>query len=250
MPFYRIIPSLLLRGGRLVKGDSFADHVDAGSPGTTARAYDAQRADELIVLDIDASREGRPPDLQALGEVAANCMTPIAFGGGIATVEVARSCLALGADKICLNHAARTCPSLISDLANTFGSQAVVLCLDLLRDGDDWAVFDHVSSTCVELSWRQQLAQAAVLGAGEIKLTAVDREGKRCGLDVELWRAARRVVDLPMILEGGAGSLDHLAEAMSGGADSLAIGTMLVFSDNNIIQLKRYLSNAGHSIRL
>ncbi|MBF0267979.1 MAG: imidazole glycerol phosphate synthase subunit HisF [Alphaproteobacteria bacterium] len=241
---------MLLRKQRLVKGVSYANHQDAGAPATTAKAYDAQKADELILVDIDAAREGRGPDLEAVRAVARNCMSPLTVGGGIVSPEIGRSCLGSGADKLCVNSTALAKPSLIEELAHAFGSQAVALALDLVRDRHGWLIYDHLKGTCFEQPWQDWVVMALRLGAGEIKLTSVDREGTRTGLDIQLWQAARAIGDVPMILEGGAGSLDHLAHAMTEGVDSIAIGTMLVFSDNNIIQLKRHLKNIGFPIRM
>lgn len=248
----RIIPSLLLSGGRLVKGTGFTAHRDAGNPPTTLRAYAAQKADEAILLDIDASREGRGPDLEAVAGVAVECSMPLTVGGGIRSVEDARGCLDNGADKICLNSAALDRPELITECAHRFGAQAVVLAIDVMAD-DDGAIrlHDHRSRTAVPgRDWLEWIGAAAGLGAGEIRLMNVGREGSREGYDCGLLDSAREKTGLPIILEGGAGNLQHLADAMDRGADALAMGTMLVFSDNNIIQVKRFLKNAGHPIRL
>lgn len=250
LPFNRVIPALLLRQGRLVKGCSFTGHRDAGAPGTTARAYDAQGADELILIDIDATREGRGPDLRSVAEVARNCRTPLTVGGGVASVEIAAACFRAGADKLCLNSTALARPSLIAELAQVYGRQAIVLGVDVIKEGADWRLFDHRNAKSSALDWRGWIDRAVGLGAGEVRLVSVDREGSRQGLDLELWAAARSVASVPMILEGGAGTLDHLAQAMLRGVDSVALGTMLVFSDNNIVQLKRRLKNAGLAMRL
>ena len=247
----RIIPSLLLSGGRLVKGTAFANHRDAGNPPTTLRAYAAQKADEALLIDIDATREGRGPDIAAVRLAARECSMPLTIGGGITSVERAKACLDNGADKICLNAAARNRPALISDCARVFGSQAVVVAVDVTTSGPAPALYDYRAGTAdLSVDWLDWIEQVERLGAGEIRLMDVSREGRRPGYNTDLLTQARGRTRLPVILEGGAGKLDDLDAAMAGGADALALGTMLVFSDNNIIQVKRFLKNAGHPIRL
>ena len=251
MPTNRIIPSLLLRGGRLVKGEVFADHRDAGNPATTARAHNAQGADEIIALDIDASREGRGPDLEAVTRIAAEAQIPLTIGGGITSPEIARDCLAAGADKVCLTTTALDRPDILTAIAHLCGRQAVVLGIDVMTDEDgNRQVFDHRTRTArKDLHWCDWMRDGVALGAGEIRLMAVDREGRRRGFDLDLHAQARAAVNTPIILEGGAGTLEDLTTAMAAGVDSLALGTMLVFSDNNIVKLKRVLAGAGQPMR-
>ncbi len=250
MPVNRIIPSLLLRGGRLVKGTAYAGHRDAGAPASTARAHNAQGADELIVLDIDAAREGRGPDLDAFAAIGNEIQIPMTAGGAIASLESARAVMAAGADKICLTTTALDRPELITELAEHFGRQAVVLGIDVTGEGENARLHDHRNGgTARDGDWLAWMQEGVARGAGEIRLMAVDREGSRRGFDLELFAAARAAVNVPLILEGGAGGLDHLSEAMAAGADSLALGTMLVFSDNNIVKLKRVLAQAGNPMR-
>lgn len=251
MPTNRIIPSLLLRGGRLVKGEVFTAHRDAGNPATTARAHNAQGADEIIALDIDASREDRGPDLEAVTRIAAEAQIPLTIGGGITSPEIARACLSAGADKVCLTSTALDTPGLLTDVARLCGRQAVVLGVDVMTDDNGTRrIFDHrTRSVHSALSWRDWMTKGVELGAGEIRLMAVDREGRRTGFDLELHAEARAAINTPIILEGGAGTLEDLTTAMAAGVDSLAIGTMLVFSDNNIVKLKRVLAGAGQPMR-
>jgi cyclase len=250
VPVHRIIPSLLLRRGRLVKGVAFRDHRDAGAPASTARAHNAQGADELVVLDIDAGREGRGPDLEALAAVGNEIQIPMTAGGGIASVADARRAMQAGADKVCVTTTALDRPALLGELAERFGRQAVVLGIDVRGEGDDARLVDHRTGEAVrDGDWLAWMTEGVARGAGEIRLMAVDREGRRTGLDLALFARARAAVNVPIILEGGAGSLDHLSEAMAAGADSLALGTMLVFSDNNLVKLKRVLAQAGHPMR-
>lgn len=247
----RIIPSLLLRQGRLVKGVTFAGHRDAGRPDTTARAHNAQGADELVLLDIDAGREGREPDFAAITAVARACFMPLTVGGGIGSLETAHRCMQAGADKICLTTTALDDPGLISRLAHVFGAQAIVLGIDVIMTPAGRQLYDHRNGRPIQwMTWQQWLRRAAGEGAGEVRLMAVDREGTRVGLDTALAAEASALVDIPIILEGGAGSLDQVAAAMKAGIDSVALGTMLVFSDNNIQKIKSYLKNAALEMRL
>jgi cyclase len=247
----RLIPSMLLAGGRLVKGAAYRDWREAGRPLSTARAYNAQGADEIMVLDIEASREGRGPDLEALAALVNEVSVPLTIGGGIASVEIAARCFEAGADKICVNSAALDDPALLDRLARAYGAQAVVLAVDVAGADGARHLYDHRSrKVAARADWLAWLREAEARGAGEIRLSAVDREGSKAGYDLGLFAAARAAVNLPLILEGGSGSLESLAEAMAAGADSLALGTMLVFADNNIVKLKRYLTGAGFPMRL
>lgn len=246
----RLIPSLLLEGGRLVKGTRFENRRDAGNPQTTARAHNAQGADELVLLDVTASRDGRQPDFDTIARVAEECFMPLTVGGGIASVEIAMKAMDCGADKIFVNAAALDDPDLISRLAERFGSQAVVAGIDVLTEGGERQLFDHRTGKAAhDRDWSAWIEQVVTLGAGEIRLMAVDREGTRTGMDTDLLAEAEAIVTVPVILEGGAGNLADIDQAMTNGATAVAVGTMLVFSDNNIIQIKRHLANHGHNMR-
>ncbi len=247
----RIIPSLLVRQGRLVKGVAYADHRDAGRPETTARAHNAQGADELLLLDIDAGREGREPDLMTVAAVARACLMPLTVGGGVRTIETAHRCMEAGADKICLTSTALDNPALIGQLARIFGTQAIVLGIDVITTNRKRCLYDHRARRPVAgIAWNEWLKRGVGEGAGEVRVMAVEREGTRAGLDVALLADASALVNVPIIIEGGAGSLDQLAAAMRAGVDAVALGTMLVFSDNNIHKVKSFLKNAGLAVRL
>ncbi len=246
----RIIPSLLLSHGRLVKGVRFADYRDAGRPETTARAHNAQGADEILLLDIDASK-GEGPDLATICQVAVECFMPLTVGGGIRSLDVAHRVMELGADKLCLTTAALANPSLIEQLAHLYGAQAVMLGVDICASGGGWRLFDHRTGKALAapdpFAW---IDEALARGAGEIRLMAVDREGSREGFDLDLFARVRARVNVPVILEGGAGSFDHIAEALRAGASGVGLGTSLIFSDANIVKIKRYLANNGLDLRL
>lgn len=247
----RLIPSLLLKERRLVKGVTYGAWRDAGNPATTARVHSAQGADELLLMDIEASRLGRGPDLETIALVARECSMPLTVGGGITSVEVGRACMAHGADKLCVTSVALDRPEILTELAHLFGRQAIVLGLDVLRRGQDRFVYDHRSGKSVPgRDWRAWLKEGVARGAGEVRLMAVDREGTRAGMDSELLAEAAGLVDVPIILEGGAGALGDLDRAMKAGADAVAVGTLLVFSDNNLSKVKRFLRGAGHAMRI
>lgn len=250
MPRLRLIPSLLLKAGRLVKGVSYSDWRDAGHPVATARAHNAQGADEILLVDIEASALGRQPDLGALADVAAVTFIPLTVGGGIRDVETARACIAEGADKVMLNTGALDNPALIGEIARDLGQQAIVIGIDVLDDpAAGPRLYDHRTSGVCGRNWLAWTKEAVARGAGEVRLMAVGREGRRLGLDVELYAEAAEAVSVPIILEGGAGSLADLDRGFSAGVEAIALGTMLVFSDNNIVKLKQYLVDRGHPVR-
>jgi cyclase len=247
----RIIPSLLLTEGRLVKGVQFSHPRDAGNPRTTALAHNSQKADEILLLDIHASRENRPPKFESIAKVAEECFMPLTVGGGIRSLQIARQCMDIGADKLCLNTSALDDPSLITELARIYGSQAIMLRVDVVEEKGEYFLYDHRYGVARQekdpILW---IKEGVDRGAGEISLIAVGREGTRGGLDLEMARRVMEAVDVPVILEGGAGTLEHLDQAFSAGVEALALGTMLVFSDNNIVKIKAFLAMHGHPMRL
>lgn len=245
----RLIPSLLLKEGRLVKGVAFADWRDAGRPDTTIRAHSAQGADEMLLLDIEASRHGRGPDIANLRAAAKECRVPLTFGGGIRSLDDARACFAAGADKLCLTTTALDQPSLITTLSRIFGSQAIVLGLDVVEVSSGIRLFDFRSRQAIDKDVFAWIAEGVQRGAGELKVTVVNREGARAGMAIGLVADLLRQVSVPVIVEGGAGSLPDLDEAFAAGVDGVAVGTMLVFSDNNLVKLKRYLAMRGRNVR-
>lgn len=249
MPANRIIPSLLLRKGRLVKGVRFAQYRDAGAPATICRAHSAQGADEILLLDIDASREGRDPDIDSLKKVAAEVQVPLTFGGGLTDIGHIHCVVESGADKVCLTTAALDRPALIEEAAHCFGAQAVMVGVDVVRPNGAARLYDHRTGRVLDLPLATWIKEAIDRGAGEIRLCAVDREGTRQGLDTALYAEVRAQVNVPIILEGGAGDLDQVARAMKTGADSIGLGTLLVFSDNNLVKVRRFLAGASLKVR-
>ena len=248
MPANRIIPSLLMRDMRLVKGVRFADHRDAGAPATTARAHAAQGADEVVLLDIERPSSGRP-NFAVLEQVARELTVPLTYGGGVTDVKTAARCIEHGADKVCLTGPALDRPDLLGDIARLFGVQAVVAGVDVLAVDGKWRVYDHRSGTFAKPALADWVRTVVDAGAGEVRLVSVDREGSRRGMDIDLWRHVRGLIDVPLILEGGVGTLPHVGDAMKQGVDSVGLGTMLVFSDNNLVKVRRYLGSVGVAVR-
>lgn len=250
MPFRRVIASLLLRKDRLVKGVRFSAYRDAGDPRATVRMLAAQGIDEIALADIDAASEKRGPDIERISAVATDCNVPLTVGGGIVSTAIAASCLERGADKILVTTGALDRPALVDELARHFGSQAVVIGVDVVADDGQIRLYDHRTSTQrPERAWTDWVTETVARGAGEIRICAVDREGTRSGLGLDLYDVVAGLVDVPVVIEGGAGTLSHLDLAFAHGVEALGIGTMLTFSDNNIFKIKEFLASRGHSVR-
>jgi cyclase len=248
---HRIIPCLDTDGARVVKGVNFVGLRDAGDPVALAARYNAEGADELVVLDIAASRDRRPTFLETIRRVAAELAIPLTAGGGIRTLEDARCVVRAGADKVTVNTAAVARPELISELSREFGAQAVVLAIDAKRVEDHWDVMvrgGRDSANRDALAWAQQGVE---LGAGEILLTSVDRDGTQIGFDTPLTRAISRAVTVPVIASGGAKLPEHFAQIFSEGAADAALAAS-IFHDNvqSIRELKQFLAARNIEVRL
>lgn len=248
----RIIPCLDVDRGRVVKGVKFVGVRDAGDPAECARAYHRQGADELVFLDITASAEARPILLEAVRKTADEVFLPLTVGGGIRSVENAREMLRAGADKVSLNTAAVQRPELISEVAQAFGCQCVVLAIDARRrPGGGWEVTTHGGrqpSSRDALAWAREGVQR---GAGEILLTSMDADGTKAGYDLELTRTISSAVEVPVIASGGAGTVEHFAEVLgeAGGADAALAASLFHFGELTVPQLKRYLQEKGVPVR-
>lgn len=247
----RIIPCLDTDGDRVVKGVNFVGLRDAGDPVALAARYNAEGADELVVLDIAASRDRRPTFLETIRRVAAELAIPLTAGGGIRSLDDARAVVRAGADKVTINTAAVERPALISELSEEFGAQAVVLAVDAKREGDRWDVMvrgGRDSTGLDAIAWAQQ---GVSLGAGEILLTSVDRDGTQKGFDVPLTAAISRAVTVPVIASGGAKLPEHFAEIFREGAADAALAAS-IFHDNiqPIRELKEFLAARGIEVRL
>jgi cyclase len=248
----RIIPCLDVTDGRVVKGTKFLDLRDAGDPVECAKAYDAQGADELVFLDITASSDGRATMVDVVAKTAEQCFMPLTVGGGIRTVEDFRTMLLAGADKVSVNTAAIKTPLLVSEAAEAFGSQCVVVAIDAKRDGPGrWRVYTHGGRNPTELDAVAWAAEVERLGAGEILLTSMDADGTCGGYDIALTAAVSNAVNIPVIASGGAGELSHLAEVLDKGrADAVLAASIFHFGTHTIRQAKEHLAARGIPVRL
>ena len=251
----RIIPCLDIDRGRVVKGIRFVSLVDAGDPVEQARAYDAEGADELVFLDITASSGNRSIIIDLVRRVADEVFIPLTVGGGLDSIEGIRAVLRAGADKVSLNTSAVARPSLLSAGAETFGSQCIVIAIDARRReaGDPskgWEVYTHGGRRSAGLDAVEWAARAEQLGAGEILLTSMDRDGTRDGYDVELTRVVSSAVRIPVIASGGAGRLEHFDEALAeGGASAVLAASLFHFGQYKIAEVKEYLRERGFVLR-
>ncbi len=252
----RIIPCLDVDRGRVVKGVNFVDIRDAGDPVECAQAYDAMGADELVFLDITASHERRATILEVAAKTAERCFMPLTIGGGIRTVEDIRQTLRSGADKVSLNTAAVERPELIREGAGAFGCQCIVLAIDAKRrERDDpskgWEVYVHGGRTATGRDAVAWAVEGVRLGAGEILLTSMDRDGTKDGYDIPLTRAIAEAVSVPVIASGGAGTLDHIREGLvEGGADAALAASIFHFREYTVRECKEYLRGFGVPVRL
>jgi len=245
----RIIPCLDVAGGRVVKGVHFESLRDAGDPVAQASRYDADGADELVFLDISASPEERRTTLEMVGRVAESIFIPFTVGGGIRAVQDAGAALRAGADKISINTAAVRDPALVSRLAESFGSQCVVAAVDVRRRDGRFVVVVNGGREETPLEAIDWIRRLESLGAGEILLTSMDRDGTGAGYDLELVRAAAAAVSLPVIASGGAGNLAHLADALEAGAHGVLAATIFHFQGSSLPEARAYLRERGYPVR-
>ena len=246
----RIIPCLDVDAGRVVKGINFVDLVDAGDPVELAARYDAEGADELVFLDITASSDARDTTVEMAARVAEEVFIPFTIGGGIRTVEDARRLLRAGADKVSVNSAAVDRPELIREIAEEFGTQCCVVAIDARRTDLGFEVFVHggrIATGIDALSWAKQ---AEELGAGEILLTSMDRDGTKQGFDIDLTRALTDSRTIPVIASGGVGTLQHLVDGvLLGGADAVLAASIFHFEEHTIASAMADLADAGIDVR-
>ena len=248
----RIIPCLDVTGGRVVKGVKFVELRDAGDPVECAKAYEAQGADELTFLDITASSDGRDTMVDIVRRVAEQVFMPLTVGGGIRTPADVRRMLNAGADKVSFNTAAINDPNILNICSEQFGSQCTVLAIDARRNGDGtWGVFTHGGRNPTKLDAIKWAIEGTQRGAGEILLTSMDADGTKNGYDLELTRAISEAVGVPVIASGGAGTLDHLVEAVTvGKADAVLAASIFHFGEFTIRQVKEYMRSKGVTVRL
>lgn len=249
----RIIPCLDVNNGRVVKGVNFVDLKDAGDPVEIAKAYDKAGADELVFLDITASSDRRNTVVDMVRKVAETVFIPFTVGGGIRTVDDFRALLREGADKISINSSAIDTPNLISDSADKFGSQCVVVAIDAKKraDGGGWNIYKHGGRIDVGIDALEWAHKVEKLGAGEILLTSMDCDGTKAGYDLELTRAVAEAVNIPVIASGGAGNLEHFYDALTDGkADAALAASLFHYKELEIKEVKEYLRGRGVSVRL
>lgn len=248
----RIIPCLDVTGGRVVKGINFVNLRDAGDPVEVAKAYDEAGADELVFLDITASSDARNIVIDMVRRVAQTVFIPFTVGGGIRTVEDFKAILREGADKISINSSAINTPELISDAADKFGSQCVVVAIDAKRrqDGSGWNVFKNGGRIDVGLDAVEWAMKAEKMGAGEILLTSMDCDGTKAGYDIELTKTISENVSIPVIASGGAGTKEHFYDALTAGkADAALAASLFHYKELEIAELKDYLQEKGVPVR-
>lgn len=250
----RVIPCLDVTEGRVVKGTNFVDLRDAGDPVELAARYDLEGADELVFLDITASSDNRQTTVDMVRSVADQVYIPFTVGGGIRSLEDARTMLHAGADKVSVNTAAVERPRLIAEIAEVFGNQCVVCAIDAKRCSSDvsdgWEVYLHGGRTPTGIDAVEWAMRAVDLGAGELLLTSMDRDGTREGFDIELTRTIADAVNVPIIASGGVGTLDHLAEGVQlGGADAVLAASIFHFREHTVAEAKAVMIDAGIAVR-
>ena len=249
----RIIPCLDVNDGRVVKGVNFVNLQDAGDPVEIAKAYDKAGADEVVFLDITASSDNRKTVVDMVRAVAANVFIPFTVGGGIRTVDDFKILLREGADKISVNSSAINRPELITEAAEKFGSQCVVVAIDAKRrpDGSGWNIYKNGGRIDVGIDAVEWAKKAERLGAGEILLTGMDCDGTKAGYDIELTRAIAKSVSIPVIASGGAGTLEHFYDALTDGkADAVLAASLFHYKELEIKEVKKYLADRGIPVRL
>ena len=243
----RVIPCLDVKDGRVVKGVSFVDLIDAGDPVEAAKAYDAAGADELTFLDITASSDNRSIIFEVVRETAEHCFMPLTVGGGVRTVEDARALLLAGADKVAVNSAAVSRPDVVADIADRMGSQCIVASIDARRVGDGrWEIFTHGGRKETGIDAVEHAVKLARLGAGELLVTSMDGDGTQAGYDLDLTRAIADAVSVPVVASGGVGTLDHLVEGVTKGhASAVLAASIFHFGTHSIAEAHAALRAAG-----
>jgi len=247
----RIIPCLDIDQGRVVKGVNFINIKDAGDPTELAKFYNNEGADELVFLDITATHEGRKTMIDVVKKVSSEVFIPLTVGGGIQSIDDMRQMLKAGADKVSVNSAAIINPSIINDCSKEFGVQCVVSAIDVKREENDWIVYTHGGRNKTNINALEWVKKVEDLGAGEILLTSMDKDGSNSGYDNELLEKVNNVVNIPVIASGGAGTLEHLYDALKiGKADAVLAASIFHFGDFRIEEVKKYLIKNEINIRL
>lgn len=247
----RIIPCLDVNAGRVVKGVNFVELRDAGDPVEIARRYDEQGADEITFLDITASSDQRDTIVEVVEQVASQVFIPLTVGGGVRSVDDVRRLLNAGADKVSMNTAAVQNPQLVADASGKVGAQCIVVAIDAKRVGGGWHVFTHGGRKDTGLDAVAWAREVEKLGAGEILLTSMDRDGTKAGFDLELTRAVSEAVTIPVIASGGVGNLQHLADGVvQGKADAVLAASIFHYGEYTVRQAKEFMRERGIEVRL
>lgn len=246
----RIIPCLDVKEGRVVKGVSFVSLRDAGDPVELARFYDKQGADELVFLDISASHEGKETMVEVVKIVATELSIPFTVGGGIRTLDDIKRMLRAGADKVSLNTAALDRPELIKEGADYFGSQCIVVAIDAKKNGESWDVYTHGGRNKTEWDAVEWAKKSVELGAGELLVTSMDKDGQKDGFDLSMIKAIREAVEVPVIASGGAGNREHFAEVFEEvDADAALAASIFHYKETSVAEVKDYLKTRGVTVR-
>ena len=248
----RIIPCLDINNGRVVKGINFINLIDAGDPAEQAKIYNDQGADEICFLDISASHENRNTTLEVVKKTTENCFVPLTVGGGVRTIEDINNLLLAGADKVSINTAAVTNENLITESAQRFGSQCIVVAVDAKKiNNDKWEVFTHGGRKPTGKDVLKFVQKMEAFGAGEILLTSMDRDGTKKGYDLDLTKKISNLVNIPVIASGGVGSLDHLHQGIKiGKASAVLAASIFHFGEHTIQEAKQYLDSKGVPVRI
>jgi cyclase len=248
---YRIIPCLDVKDGRVVKGVNFENLTDAGDPVSQAQFYYQAGADELCFLDINASKENRSTMFEMVKKVAEKCFIPFTVGGGVSKIEDFSTLLKCGADKVSINSSAIENPKLISDASRKFGAQCVVVAIDVKKNSSgNYEVFTRGGSKATGLDAVNWAIEAQKLGAGEILLTSMDRDGTKSGYDLDLIKKITSVINIPLIASGGVGNLDHLAEGLKSGASAVLAASIFHFKTHSVQEAKQYLNIQNLAVRI
>ena len=247
----RIIPLFLLKEGRIYKGERFKNFIDVGDPTSQGMIYDAQGADEIIIVDIEASKKKKIIDPRMISSMITKCRLPIAAGGGIRDVKSAKECFSAGADKIIVNTHAVLNPRLVKEMAREFGSQSVVVSIDVKKSGlNYYDVYIYSGTRKIRVKLKDLIKKLIDCGAGEIIVTCIDKEGTMSGFDCNLYSGLRKLVSVPLIASGGAGSYDHMVDLFKeSDCDACAIGKMIFLRDYDIVRIKAYLKGKDVTVR-
>lgn len=246
----RLIPTLLLRGNRMVKGVNFNNYRDTGDPVSTARIYNAQYVDELVIIDIDATNEGRTFSMEVIELVSKECFMPLTIGGGINSIEKIRELVLHGADKVMINTAAYLNESLITEASEMFGKQCIVVGVDVRKESDEYVLYKNSGRVMCNVSLIDHIKKVQELGAGELFINNISKDGMMNGYDIELIELISFHTNLPIIACGGAGNFNHLYEAYKRtNVSGLAMASIFHFGDNNPIRARAYLNNYGIKIK-